>query len=160
PTFPGGLVCPGCRGPINWRPGGGACVGCGRKVAVLGGRIPDFLGGECRSAEQILGWPGVTLPRIAAGVGPPPPPDLAAELEALGLADREGRLTRLGGKLAYHLAESRRQSEDDRTAGLLDRVGLGPGARVLDVGCGAGQTLRLVGPRLPGERVGVDTDAE
>jgi ubiquinone/menaquinone biosynthesis C-methylase UbiE len=48
------------------------------------------------------------------------------------------------------------------TEALLDRVGLAPGASCLDVGCGPGETMRLmaerVGPR--GRVVGLDTDAE
>jgi ubiquinone/menaquinone biosynthesis C-methylase UbiE len=47
------------------------------------------------------------------------------------------------------------------TARLLDRVRLGSGARCVDVGCGPGETMRLLAERVGpgGEVVGVDVDA-
>src|SRR5918912_3741310 len=47
------------------------------------------------------------------------------------------------------------------TARLLDRVGLAPGARCLDAGCGPGETMRLMAERVgPAGRVlGGDADA-
>jgi SAM-dependent methyltransferase len=49
----------------------------------------------------------------------------------------------------------------DATAALLDRVAPGPGARCLDVGCGPGETMRLMAERVgpEGRVVGLDTDA-
>jgi len=51
---------------------------------------------------------------------------------------------------------------EEATTTLLDRVGLGPGARCLDVGCGPGEAMRLMAERVgPGGRVvGLDTDAD
>jgi SAM-dependent methyltransferase len=48
------------------------------------------------------------------------------------------------------------------TAALLDRAGIRPGARCLDVGCGPGETMRLMAERAgpAGAVVGVDVDAE
>jgi ubiquinone/menaquinone biosynthesis C-methylase UbiE len=50
---------------------------------------------------------------------------------------------------------------EPESARLLDRVGLAPGARCLDVGCGPGETMRLMAERvgLQGEVAGVDVDA-
>jgi SAM-dependent methyltransferase len=47
------------------------------------------------------------------------------------------------------------------TARLLDRIGLAPGARCLDAGCGPGETMRLMAERVgPSGRVlGIDLDA-
>jgi ubiquinone/menaquinone biosynthesis C-methylase UbiE len=47
------------------------------------------------------------------------------------------------------------------TGRLLDQVGLAPGARCLDAGCGPGETMRLMAQRVgPAGRVlGVDVDA-
>jgi ubiquinone/menaquinone biosynthesis C-methylase UbiE len=48
------------------------------------------------------------------------------------------------------------------TAALLDRTSLGPGSRCLDVGCGPGETMRLMAQRVgpSGRVVGLDTDAD
>src|SRR5215467_14992019 len=50
---------------------------------------------------------------------------------------------------------------EDATGGLLDQVGLAPGASCLDAGCGPGETMRLMAERAgPSGRVlGIDTDA-
>jgi SAM-dependent methyltransferase len=47
------------------------------------------------------------------------------------------------------------------TGRLLDQVGLGPGARCLDAGCGPGETMRLMAQRVgpTGSVTGVDVDA-
>jgi SAM-dependent methyltransferase len=47
------------------------------------------------------------------------------------------------------------------TARMLDRIGLAPGARCLDAGCGPGETMRLMAERVgPSGRVlGIDLDA-
>src|SRR3954463_10062636 len=46
------------------------------------------------------------------------------------------------------------------TARMLDRLGLGPGARCLDAGCGPGESMRLMAQRVgPAGRVtGIDVD--
>ncbi|GIH21304.1 methyltransferase domain-containing protein [Rugosimonospora africana] len=48
------------------------------------------------------------------------------------------------------------------TEALLDRAGLAPGACCLDVGCGPGETMRLMAERVgpAGRVVGLDTDAD
>jgi ubiquinone/menaquinone biosynthesis C-methylase UbiE len=48
------------------------------------------------------------------------------------------------------------------TGRLLDRVGLAPGARCLDAGCGPGETMRLMAQRVGpfGEVLGIDIDAD
>jgi SAM-dependent methyltransferase len=47
------------------------------------------------------------------------------------------------------------------TGRLLDQLGLGPGARCLDAGCGPGETMRLMAERTgpTGQVLGVDADA-
>src|SRR5690349_15474915 len=56
----------------------------------------------------------------------------------------------------------RRQAEiwEPATARLLGRAGLEPGARCLDVGCGPGETMRLMAERAgpTGRVVGLDVD--
>jgi SAM-dependent methyltransferase len=50
---------------------------------------------------------------------------------------------------------------EDATLRIFDRVGLGPGARCLDAGCGPGETMRLMAERVgpTGRVTGIDLDA-
>jgi ubiquinone/menaquinone biosynthesis C-methylase UbiE len=68
------------------------------------------------------------------------------------------------GRTAEEYERLRQQARvwEGATASLLDRVPLGPGARCLDVGCGPGETMRLMAERVgpTGRVVGLDTDAD
>jgi ubiquinone/menaquinone biosynthesis C-methylase UbiE len=67
-----------------------------------------------------------------------------------------------GERSAREYERLRRQARtwEDATLRILDRVGLGPGARCLDAGCGPGETMRLMAERTgPSGRVaGIDLD--
>ncbi|MEV0719225.1 methyltransferase domain-containing protein [Asanoa sp. NPDC050611] len=73
-------------------------------------------------------------------------------------------MTYVMGRTAAEYARLRAQAKiwEGATAGLLDTVGLAPGARCLDVGCGPGETMRLMAERVgpAGRVVGVDVDGE
>jgi hypothetical protein len=119
-----------------------------------GGGIPDFLGDGDPAAGAILGWPdefadAFEPPLLEILAGRPITSSACAELADWGLADLAGGLTPLGKRLAYHLAEFRRQEGGDRIDDFLGADTPGPGAEVLDVGCGAGRTLRLLVSREP-----------
>ncbi|MEM7351845.1 MAG: class I SAM-dependent methyltransferase [Acidobacteriota bacterium] len=61
------------------------------------------------------------------------------------------RLTQLGRSLAYHLAEYRSQIEDGDALRFVAPLDVQPDSRVLDIGCGGGQSLIALlrqGPRL------------
>jgi SAM-dependent methyltransferase len=162
-----GLCCPSCRGPLAWDGDGlgGRCGACGRPATLRGGGLVDFEPGWTPAAGEILGWsegflglardhlPGLRL-------GRPAPPVIEAELEAGGLVEGRGRLTPSGRTVAYHLAEYLRQEGRDGIESFAERSALGPGSRVLDVGCGAGQTLSALCDRPPAERTGVDVNPE
>jgi ubiquinone/menaquinone biosynthesis C-methylase UbiE len=61
----------------------------------------------------------------------------------------------------YERLRQQARAWEPATARLLDRLGLGPGARCLDAGCGPGETMRLMAERVgPSGRVtGIDVDA-
>lgn len=76
-----------------------------------------------------------------------------------------------GNADGYALARTQREHErlmrqsrlwEPATRLALERIGLPPGGRALDVGCGPGETVRLIAERvgLAGHVVGLDVDAE
>jgi SAM-dependent methyltransferase len=186
-VFPDGLACPGCQATVNWN-GREVCrCGCGRNVAVHGGRLPDFIAGADPVADGILGWSDAFIQEaepslLALASGQTVNPAVSEQLEAKQLLktrepanahpvqtkswrlDRGSPFTALGSNLAYHCMEFSLQAVGDQTGRFLDRLtrltSLGADASVVDVGCGAGQTLRLLGRLGPAERIGLDIDPE
>jgi SAM-dependent methyltransferase len=159
------FCCPECRGDLGWEGDGGRCQACGRSITVLGKRVVELFGTRSPAAEVIAGWSDDFIARIRPwlldlGAKAPVPLDALAVLGGEGLIDPSSHLTNLGNKLAYHLLESKWQSADAQFHDFLNLASLGPEARVLDIGCGAGQTLRLLAPYSPTERVGIDVDLE
>jgi len=161
------------------------CGSCGRTVVILGGRIPDFLAGDSPTAGTIIGWSDGFVRNVepwllALASGKSVSAETCAELEAQQLVERRyrdeqgsrkywrrdpgSRLTALGSNLAYHCAEFSLQSTKGCAGDSLERFqhlsALGASATVLDVGCGAGQTLRLLEPYHAAERIGLDIDRE
>jgi len=61
----------------------------------------------------------------------------------------------------YRRLRTQARALEPATARLLDHLGLAPGARCLDAGCGAGDTMRLMAQRVgpTGAVLGVDLDA-
>lgn len=129
------------------------------------GSIRDFLGLDSSCALGILRW-GDDFVNLAASILP----DLAAgdrvtpddmnEMQAEGLTDSNHKLTSLGAKLAYHLAEYHRQSDRSEACNFVEDMDFGSRSRILDVGCGAGQTLFRLQSFSPAECVGIDCDIE
>lgn len=68
-------------------------------------------------------------------------------------------LTRLGRSVSYHLAEYRRQIDDGAANIFTSRLDIRPDSRVLDVGCGAGQSLVALLRERPRIGVGVEFDS-
>jgi ubiquinone/menaquinone biosynthesis C-methylase UbiE len=79
-------------------------------------------------------------------------------------ATRAGADQYVMGRTAEEYERLRQQARiwERATAALIEATALGSGARCLDVGCGPGETMRLMAERVgPGGRVvGLDTDAD
>jgi len=137
----------------------------GKSPVLVGGVIPDFLGLDGRRAVGILQWPDCFVERLAEAfdairAGRPVPPNLLRETNARGLIDCDHRLTGLGEKVAYHLAECARQAGAREPWHFTEHLAIDGGSRICDVGCGAGQTLSRLRRFAPDECVGVDCDIE
>jgi SAM-dependent methyltransferase len=160
------LCCPGCSTTFGWDRGGGRCPACARPVVRRQDDLFDVEGTNSPNFATILGWPEGFLDRArpflaSLDAGLSLPKEERDALEAAGLLDGEGRLTGLGAKVHYQLLEQGWQSEGDQLRSLLTgRTEFGPASRVLDVGCGAGQTLRFLGSPAPSLRVGLDNDLD
>jgi SAM-dependent methyltransferase len=77
-----------------------------------------------------------------------------------GLVTGAARLTPLGGKLAYHLFQYRRQEANAGIDRWLGPAAHDPDGRVLDLGCGAGQWMLSAAGNLAARCVGLDIDLE
>ncbi|MBX9677180.1 MAG: class I SAM-dependent methyltransferase [Gemmataceae bacterium] len=64
----------------------------------------------------------------------------------------------MGKAVAYHLGEYRVQGVNEQFLPPRFLDSLTPASRVVDIGCGAGQTLQRLRPYGPSEFVGVDAD--
>jgi SAM-dependent methyltransferase len=134
-------------------------------MTILAPRLIDFLGAGSPTAGAMLGWPVEFLQQVevdlnALRAGQPITPEAREAYRAHGLVDAEGRLTIPGRRLAYNIFEHNQQSVDPQLKAFLDRAELGHGAKVLDIGCASGQTLRVVAGREPTECIGVDMALE
>lgn len=163
-SFRESFRCPRCHSDLVWSDVDGHCRRCDCGVTVRGGRIYDFAAELPWSSVGIPEWTATFAESVESRLmglsdGPRPTEGLAGLVEA-GLASADSELTATGRKVAYHLAEFRRQAESREIEDLRGFAAIGPESRVLDVGCGAGQSLRLLGVSSPAELVGVDIDSE
>jgi len=69
-------------------------------------------------------------------------------------------LTALGDNVCYHLGEYRVQERPEQFVHPRFLETLNANSKVLDIGCGAGQSLRRLDSFGPPERVGVDIDLD
>ena len=157
------MACPHCRGELLVAEEL-CCRRCGHVGQLVGERFLDFgiNGGD--EAGIITAWPEDlvrALPAWAEELEKETRSNDAASLEALhrhGLVGDDGSMTALGHTVRYHLDEYRWQKGHDVLDGAIQLSAIGPTVRALDVGCGAGQTLRLLDPDQRVELFGVDSD--
>jgi SAM-dependent methyltransferase len=148
--------CPRCRGDMTKTATGLRCAKCGVDAKRRSERFVDFLGNE-GDAATIAAWPDDLVRGLdawAAGENA-----LSREsLVAHGILKADGTTTPLGARVRYHLDEYRWQKGRKGLDGILDPSTLGQKIRILDVGCGAGQTLRRLELDRPAELYGFDID--
>jgi SAM-dependent methyltransferase len=82
------------------------------------------------------------------------------ELRDRNLIEADSRPTPLGRRLTHCLVRRDYQAGDEQFQSFLAVTGLGPDARILDLGCSMGQTLASLAAHLPAQAVGVDIDLE
>jgi SAM-dependent methyltransferase len=164
PLFPALLRCLACGGELSWAPHKAECGRCGRRISIVGNFIPDFLGGAgLASAEAVLTCADETIDRIRKQL--PEPSDLVAGIATslisageMGADELRSLFGSAGPELRYHVWEHRHQVENEDFVKFLEETKVGGQSRVLDVGCGAGQSLRLLNASRyrPSVRIGVD----
>jgi SAM-dependent methyltransferase len=158
--LPEGLVFPPGKPPKVRKPIRGASP---RAVAFYGGIIPDLLGVDGLLAGRIFGWPDALLQSILAGLQTGRekgcvPPEILPELEANGLANSVGKLTKMGHNLGWHAAVCKERGDEHAVRELADKLEIGSDGKVLDVGCGAGQTIFSLQKTTGAKGVGIDCD--
>lgn len=111
-------------------------------------------------ARAIAGWTDEFVEALPDWVDASPTPTLQQrELLEAGLVRADGQLTPFGHTIRYHLNAFNWQASRTGFDGALELADIGPSVRILDVGCGAGQSLRRLKADRPVELVGVDSDA-
>jgi SAM-dependent methyltransferase len=159
--------CPRCKGNLTYDGAQGNCSKCGQSVQVLGATLVDFCrhddGAEASGAEAsgITSWPDgfaalVNDQLLTMARGEAISQDARAKLAEHGIVDSNSQLTPLGKTLRYFCKEEAWQARDQQFAAMVQRTGLGRQSCVLDVGCGAGQSLFVLSAQQPRVRVGVD----
>jgi SAM-dependent methyltransferase len=158
------MRCPRCHGALT-EDRRIRCSTCGEVGRRVSRSVVDFLQTPCENAEAINGWsdefvlglPALFEQYLAAdkrGAGFD-----SSALRIHGLVGTDGRLTPLGDHLKYQIYDAYRSNVGRRGLdGVLELSAIGPEVRILDVGCGAGQTLRLLEPDRPVTLFGVDID--
>ena len=158
----GWFCCPDCRSDLALSGTLARCVTCGRTANCLATNLLSFLQCDPTMAQGILNWPSQFVQRLSTGTwsaetGEIPSPDFREQLLLHGVIRSDGALTSLGSDVQYHVSEFKWQAGRKGLDGMLELGAIGPRVRVLDVGCGAAQTLLQMEPDRPVDLVGVDT---
>jgi SAM-dependent methyltransferase len=162
-----GFSCPSCHRPmkLNAQKRAFLCESCNTSGDILADNLITFLGRPSPSASRILTWPDAEMNQLETLLvnlrrGNTIDAGALNKLITLGLATPDGDLTKLGVLTAYNSSEFVWQSAYDPLEGSISPKVLARGSRVLDLGCGSGQTSRLVFPDFAGTLVGVDCSSE
>ena len=140
------------------------CESCGPVGESITDGVLNFVGSNAELARKILSWPKefvAALPALLSGSGLKAARSAgttASDLLSYGLIDTYGSLTPLGLLLRYHTDAFAWQKETKGLDGIFDLSKAGAHPRILDVGCGACQTLRRLELNGPATLCGVDID--
>jgi SAM-dependent methyltransferase len=111
-----------------------------------------------KSASAIAAWPESFVRALPGWADSGLAGADRESLQRYGVIEGDASLTPLGRTIHYHLDEYRWQKGRKGLDGVLELAALGPAPRILDVGCGAAQTLRLLEPDRPVELYGIDAE--
>lgn len=157
------LCCPNCRREIATNAPADGCPDCGHIISRIAEGLTNFLPVEESVARAALAWPPQFVRSLENWVGDdvkavPLDAGFRRQLASYDLVGPDGELTSLGASIRYHVLESRWQAACEDRDGLPRLMTGRPSVRVLDVGCGAAQTLRLLATAENAKLVGIDTD--
>jgi SAM-dependent methyltransferase len=159
------LRCPRCSSRLRENTRSLECPACGYVAPLVGPKLAGFREADYSDANSIVRWPKdmaeeIEQRLVAHGANETAGNGLSKVLTSSGLLDSHGRLTALGALLRYHSLEYEWQKNYDVLEGLVSLSDLPAVSRILDLGCGSGQTIRNLS--LPPEAlcIGVDYSAE
>lgn len=113
-----------------------------------------FLSGDLRDREYGTPWSGTIL-RCEGCSLPQQSPMLTTEQAVALYPPNYRHYTRKRSRIGDLLM----QMHTARTVGKMRRLGIGPGHRILDIGCGSGQPLSIITKALGCEGIGVEPSA-
>lgn len=156
------FCCPDCHSELAPGQAVVTCTTCGRTANRLAPNLFGFRPGDEAVARAILGWPTEFVRKLDkwarnGGTGVDLAGDFREQLARHGLTRPDGSLTPLGDEVRYHVSEYDWQAGRKGLDGVLDLGEIGDRVRMLDVGCGAAQTLRRIEPDRRVDLAGVDT---
>jgi SAM-dependent methyltransferase len=151
------LACPACGVALHYD--ANHLAKCGHGARLLAEGFFSCTATDVSRVKEMLDWPTELVEKLPAlAADGEIDASLAKEFTGRGLLSADGALTQFGQNVRYHLLEHRWQGVRKPLDGLWSVDEMGEGARVLDVGCGAAQSLRLLGTPACVALVGVDQD--
>lgn len=159
------FCCPRCQGRLTACETVCSCAACGSVATLLSSRMLNYLDGDETTAKSILEWSDDFLSnavRCLQSVGEGkaiPNRFLLEDFKNRGLIRANGELTPLGRLVSYHSSEYKWQ-DYDVLEGQIDLAGIGKDLRLLDIGSGAGQSLRRIDSDAVAWKIGIDIDLE
>ena len=159
------VQCPKCHSRLNHISGSLQCSACEFAGPVIGAKLVGFRDADYGHAKSIVQWPEQIIRRIeqelvALWPDRTPSDETRTLLSSVGLVSSDGHLNPMGSHLQYNSLEYEWQKKYDVLEGCIGMPDLPAAPRILDLGCGSGQTLRNINIPPHGLSVGVDYSAD